>query len=169
MDAEKIQSITKSVIDDLIFNVNPYYKKKVVLTNGCFDILHRGHIECLNFAKEQGDILIVAVNDDDGVKALGKGPNRPIFKLEDRMFMLQNLKAVDYVVPFHGTEATECFKALANCIDVYVKGGDYDMSKLNKSEVAALTLFHCGPQPIEFKFFKFQTFTSTTDILKKLQ
>lgn len=122
----------------------------------------------MNFAKSQGDILIVAVNDDEGVRAL-KGESRPVNCLLDRMFVLQNLKAVNYVVPFHGAEATECFKALANCIDVYVKGGDYDMSKLNKREVDALTLYHYSAQPIEFKFFKFKTHTSTTEILKKLQ
>ena len=154
--------------DLLLTEVNPYHKCKVVLTNGCFDILHRGHIECLNFAKRQGDILIVAVNDDDGVREL-KGAGRPINCLKDRMFVLQNLKAVDYVVPFHGTEATECFKALANHVDVYVKGGDYDMTSLNKNEVDALNLYHFGVQPIEFKFFKFKTMTSTTAMLKKLQ
>lgn len=108
------------------------------------------------------------MNDDDGVREL-KGDGRPINCLEDRMFVLQNLKAVDYVVPFHGTEATECFRTLSNCIDVYVKGGDYDMNSLNKNEVDALNLYHFGIQPIEFKFFKFNTMTSTTAILKKLQ
>ena len=73
--------------------------KKIVFTNGCFDILHRGHIVYLNEAKSLGDILIVGLNSDTSVKKL-KGESRPINIQEDRKFLLENLKAVDHVVIF---------------------------------------------------------------------
>ena len=73
--------------------------KKVVFTNGCFDILHRGHISYLNEAKSLGDILVIGINTDKSVKRL-KGEDRPVNNEADRAFMLNNLKAVDYVFFF---------------------------------------------------------------------
>lgn len=136
---------------------------KVVMTNGCFDILHRGHIECLEYARGQGDFLIVAVNDDDGIRQL-KGDSRPINRLEDRMYVLKSLECVDMVVAFHGTRATEIFKMIRP--DIYVKGGDYTIDTLDKGERDALMAWK--PQP-EFKFFKFQTNISTTGIIERMK
>lgn len=135
---------------------------KITLTNGCFDILHRGHVECLEYAKKQGDCLIVAVNDDDGVRQL-KGEGRPVNCLEDRMVVLASLRYVDMVVSFHGTKATELFKVLHP--DVYVKGGDYTFETLDKEERD--TLMSWTPVP-EFRFFPFKTNVSTTKILRGL-
>ena len=97
-------------------------KERVVMTNGCFDVLHAGHVAYLEEAKSLGDRLIVAVNDDDSVRRL-KGESRPINALEDRRLVLSGLAAVDWVVPFaEDTPAALIAKILP---DVLVKGGDY--------------------------------------------
>lgn len=95
----------------------------VVMTNGCFDILHAGHVTYLEQAKELGDRLIVAVNDDDSVKRL-KGPERPVNSMEKRMRMLAALECVDWVVPFYEDTPTRQICRLAP--DILVKGGDND-------------------------------------------
>jgi D-beta-D-heptose 7-phosphate kinase/D-beta-D-heptose 1-phosphate adenosyltransferase len=92
------------------------------MTNGCFDILHRGHVAYLEEAKALGDRLIVAVNDDASVTRL-KGAGRPINTLEDRMALLAGLAAVDWVVPF--TEDTPAELVAEILPEVLVKGGDY--------------------------------------------
>lgn len=96
--------------------------KKIVFTNGCFDIVHTGHISYLNESKKLGDILIVALNTDDSVKKL-KGELRPINNQHDRAIVVDALKSVDYVCLF--SEDTP-FNIIANIIpDVLTKGGDY--------------------------------------------
>lgn len=97
-------------------------KARVVMTNGCFDILHAGHVAYLEEAKSLGDRLIVAVNDDESVRRL-KGETRPINPLEDRMLVLAGLAAVDWVVPF--SEDTPASLIESVLPDVLVKGGDY--------------------------------------------
>jgi D-beta-D-heptose 7-phosphate kinase / D-beta-D-heptose 1-phosphate adenosyltransferase len=96
--------------------------ERLVMTNGCFDILHAGHVAYLEEAKQRGDRLLVAVNDDDSVTRL-KGAGRPVNPLADRMAVLAGLAAVDWVVPF-GEDTPE---ALVGEVlpDVLVKGGDY--------------------------------------------
>ncbi len=96
--------------------------ERIVMTNGCFDILHAGHVAYLEEAKSLGDRLIVAVNDDDSVKRL-KGESRPINALQDRMLVLAGLAAVDWVVPFAADTPAELISAVLP--DVLVKGGDY--------------------------------------------
>jgi D-beta-D-heptose 7-phosphate kinase/D-beta-D-heptose 1-phosphate adenosyltransferase len=97
--------------------------ERIVMTNGCFDIVHAGHVTYLEEAKALGDRLVVAVNDDDSVTRL-KGKPRPITPLEDRMAVLAGLAAVDWVVPFSADTPTELIARLLP--DVLVKGGDYD-------------------------------------------
>ena len=97
-------------------------KERIVMTNGCFDILHAGHVAYLEEAKSLGDRLIVAVNDDDSVRRL-KGESRPINALEDRMLVLAGLAAVDWVVSFADDTPAELIAAVLP--DVLVKGGDY--------------------------------------------
>ncbi len=97
--------------------------ERIVMTNGCFDILHAGHVSYLEEAKSLGDRLVVAVNDDDSVKRL-KGDSRPINALEDRMLVLAGLAAVDWVVPFAEDTPAELIGAALP--DVLVKGGDYE-------------------------------------------
>ncbi len=106
--------------------------KKVVFTNGCFDILHVGHLRYLEEASEQGDILFVGVNSDDSVKRL-KGPTRPINSENDRAEMLAGLKPVDYVVIFGEDTPVELISELKPSI--HVKGGDYKKEELPETEV----------------------------------
>lgn len=106
---------------------------KIIFTNGCFDIVHRGHLSYLNKAKELGDILIIGLNSDSSVRSL-KGANRPINNLESRAFMLSNLACVDYVVGFEDETPLELIKAIKP--DVLVKGGDYKDKKVVGSEYA---------------------------------
>lgn len=96
--------------------------ERVIMTNGCFDVLHAGHVAYLEEAKSLGDRLIVAVNDDDSVRRL-KGESRPINRLEDRLLVLAGLAAVDWVVPFAEDTPARLIEAVLP--DVLVKGGDY--------------------------------------------
>jgi rfaE bifunctional protein kinase chain/domain/rfaE bifunctional protein nucleotidyltransferase chain/domain len=96
--------------------------RRIVLANGCFDILHRGHVALLNAAKTFGDVLVVAVNGDDSVRRL-KGPSRPVNSLADRIEVLAALSCVDHIVAFHDDRPAELIRALRP--DVLVKGGDY--------------------------------------------
>ncbi len=96
--------------------------RRVVFTNGCFDLLHRGHITYLNQAKTLGEVLVVAVNSDTSVRRL-KGPRRPILPLEDRMQVLSALSCVDYIIPFEEDTPERLIRLLRP--DVFVKGGDY--------------------------------------------
>ena len=96
--------------------------KKIVFTNGCFDILHLGHVEYLNEAKSQGDVLIVAINSDASVREL-KGPDRPINNEADRGNMLLNLRAVDCVQVFTEKTPLEIIKLIKP--NILVKGGDW--------------------------------------------
>jgi D-beta-D-heptose 7-phosphate kinase/D-beta-D-heptose 1-phosphate adenosyltransferase len=116
---------------------------RIVMTNGCFDILHAGHVSYLEEARSLGDQLVVAVNDDESVARL-KGPARPITPLEDRMAVLSGLAAVDWVVPFGEDTPAELIRQLSP--DVLVKGGDWSIDQIagadwvlgNGGEVRAL-------------------------------
>ena len=101
--------------------------ERVVMTNGCFDVLHAGHVAYLEEAKGLGDRLIVAVNDDDSVRRL-KGESRPVNALEDRLLVLAGLASVDWVVPF--SEDTPANLISAILPDVLVKGGDYKAEEI---------------------------------------
>jgi glycerol-3-phosphate cytidylyltransferase len=107
--------------------------KTLVVTNGCFDILHAGHVQFLTDAKKLGDVLLVGVNSDDSVREL-KGPTRPINNQEARSNVVDALKAVDYTFVFGDTPDFLDF-ARPN---VYTKAGDYTLDTLNKREVGVL-------------------------------
>ena len=106
--------------------------RRIVFANGCFDILHQGHIACLSRAKSLGDVLVVAVNTDDSVRRL-KGPGRPINPLADRMQVLAALSCVDHVVPFD--EETPARLIAVARPDVFVKGGDYTVETLPEANL----------------------------------
>ena len=101
--------------------------QRVVFTNGCFDILHRGHVEYLGAAKELGDMLIVGVNTDSSTKKI-KGAKRPIVPLEDRMAVLASLVCVDYVTSFNDETPFELIELLVP--DVLAKGGDWKIDEV---------------------------------------
>ena len=106
--------------------------QKVVFTNGCFDILHAGHVTYLEAAKAQGDVLVLGLNTDESVRRL-KGPERPINSELDRAKVVGALKAVDYVVLF-GEQTAEAVIAEVKP-DVYVKGGDYTLDTLPEAKI----------------------------------
>jgi len=108
--------------------------KKIILTNGCFDILHKGHVSYLQAARALGDVLVVAVNQDDSVSRLK--PGRPYNTLADRMFVLDGLACVDYVVPFATGEDTADHLLQALKPNIYVKGGDYTPETLPETPTA---------------------------------
>ncbi|HEY9880586.1 MAG TPA: D-glycero-beta-D-manno-heptose 1-phosphate adenylyltransferase [Leptolyngbyaceae cyanobacterium] len=101
--------------------------RRIVFTNGCFDILHSGHVTCLEQAKALGDVLIVGVNTDESIRQL-KGPTRPVNALADRLTVLAALGCVDYVVPFADLSPRELIRIIRP--DVYAKGGDYTRDTL---------------------------------------
>jgi len=106
--------------------------KKVVFTNGCFDLLHRGHLHLLREAKKLGDILIVAINNDLSVKKI-KGPKRPILPEADRAELIGALEMVDYVTLFDEADPYRLIKQLQP--DVLVKGGDWTREKIIGGDV----------------------------------
>ena len=109
--------------------------KKLIVTNGCFDILHPGHVTYLESARNHGDALLVGVNSDDATRQL-KGAGRPVNSETDRASVLAALQSVDGVCIFTDKEATK-FLAAAQP-DIYVKGGDYTLDTLNQDERRAV-------------------------------
>lgn len=101
--------------------------KQVVFTNGCFDLLHRGHVRFLGQAKSLGDVLIVAVNSDSSVRTL-KGPDRPVMSHAERAELLAALAAVDYVLIFEEVDPEKLIRALEP--DLLVKGGDWPVDQV---------------------------------------
>jgi D-beta-D-heptose 7-phosphate kinase/D-beta-D-heptose 1-phosphate adenosyltransferase len=106
--------------------------KKIVFTNGCFDLLHRGHLHTLRQAKDCGDILIVAINSDRSVQGL-KGAGRPIFSQGDRVELIAAMEVVDYVVLFDQADPYELIAALSP--DVLAKGGDWSADKIIGADI----------------------------------
>ena len=105
--------------------------KKIVTTNGCFDVLHVGHIRYLQQAKQQGDILIVAVNSDDSVRAI-RGDKRPLVSENERAEILAALECVDYVMIFSELDPIQFLKELRP--DIHVKGDDYSLEQIIERE-----------------------------------
>ena len=111
-------------IDSLTEKLERHRKRKetVVFTNGCFDVIHRGHIELLKFCKSQGDIVVVGLNSDNSVRAI-KGPDRPINNQDDRVTVLAALGTVDYITVFDEPDPLELIKKVKP--DILVKGEDW--------------------------------------------
>ena len=107
--------------------------KKIVFTNGCFDILHRGHATYLRAARDLGDLLVIGLNTDASVKRL-KGENRPINQEDDRAYLLESLACVDYVVKFGEDTPYELLSQIKP--DTLVKGGDYKVEDVVGREFA---------------------------------
>ena len=133
-------------------------KKKIVFTNGCFDLLHVGHIRYLSNAKKLGDFLIVGLNSDESVKIL-KGQNRPINKFEDRAMLLSALRSVDLVIMFEEQTPENLINKIVP--DVLVKGGDYDIEDI----VGYHTVIKNGGKVKTLDFYKGY---SSTNYIKKI-
>lgn len=129
--------------------------KKIVFTNGCFDILHKGHVQYLDKAKSFGDVLILGLNSDSSVKAL-KGDNRPINTQDDRAYILAALESVDYVVIFDDNTPLSLIQIVQP--DILVKGGDYEGKEVVGSDIAK-----------EVKLVQFVDGKSTTKTIEKIQ
>lgn len=132
---QKVQNL------DILLKLSKIWKKtneKIVFTNGCFDILHLGHIASIDFAKKQGTRLIAAINSDNSIKKL-KGPQRPINSINERISALSYLKSIDALIVFDSANAINLIKHIKP--DVYVKGEEYKKKKLVESTYAPKTIF----------------------------
>jgi rfaE bifunctional protein nucleotidyltransferase chain/domain len=134
--------------------------RKVVLTNGCFDLLHVGHVRYLNRARELGDALVVALNSDDSVRAL-KGPGRPIVPEAQRAAVLASLACVDYVSVFSESMASQVVERVRP--DIYVKGGDYVACQDSIPEAQIVTGYGGWAVCVDF-----EAGGSTTDIIETI-
>lgn len=122
-------NIEQKIVSRTFFveNAVKLHQQKIVFTNGCFDVLHFGHVHYLLQAKELGDVLVVGLNSDDSVRRL-KGPSRPINGEKERAFVLAALACVDYVVVFEEDTPKELIETVRP--DVLVKGGDYALDQI---------------------------------------
>ena len=149
--------IEKNLVEETCENLKRQ-GKKIVFTNGCFDILHAGHVRYLTAAKNLGDVLIVGLNTDESVRRL-KGSTRPVNNENDRAEVLLGLKAVDYVI-FFGEQTAENLISEVKP-DIYAKGGDYTLETLPEAKIVQS---YGG----EVKFIPLVAGKSTTNIIKKV-
>jgi D-beta-D-heptose 7-phosphate kinase/D-beta-D-heptose 1-phosphate adenosyltransferase len=153
-------------IESKIYTLEKLFQKlenrgslKVVFTNGCFDILHRGHVSYLHETKKLGDFLIVGVNSDASVSKL-KGPSRPIQNEQDRLYILAGLESVDAVILFSEDTPEKLIKNLLP--NVLVKGGDYQINEIVGHDIVLSN----GGLVTTIPFVEGK---STTNIVKKMQ
>ena len=143
--------------------------KKIAFTNGCFDILHHGHVIYLEKAKKQADILIVALNSDDSVRRLGKSPDRPINSEQDRAIVLAALASVDGVFIFQEDTPEKAIHLIAP--EVLIKGGDYDAQEKNRQDkkyiVGSDFILQKGGKVLTIPFVEGFSTTGIIDKLKK--
>lgn len=132
-----------------------------MLTNGCFDLLHTGHLYFLNQAKQLGDILWVLLNSDSSVRSL-KGTSRPVQSEKERAYALASLRAIQGVVIFHQKRLTKEISLLQP--DIYVKAGDYSLETIDKEERTALETVGA-----DIRFLPFLKGFSTTRFLNKMR
>jgi len=134
--------------------------RPLVFTNGCFDILHRGHIDYLDQARQLGNSLLVAINTDESVKQQNKGEDRPINRLEDRMALLAALESVDGVIAFAEQTPLELIKQVEP--DILVKGGDWPVNEIVGADVVSAR----GGKVVSIPF-RFQR--STSSLLERIR
>ena len=134
--------------------------RTLVMTNGCFDLLHTGHLYFLQKAAEQGHALIVALNSDTSVRAL-KGPQRPVQSEEERAYLLAALSCIHAIIVFSTPRLDREIRAIEP--DIYVKAGDYTRESLNSDELSALDSVGA-----DIRFLPFLPGYSTTQLIKKI-
>ncbi len=132
--------------------------KKIVFTNGCFDILHKGHVSYLKKAKELGDILVIGVNSDRSIKSI-KGEKRPILPQDERAFILSALEMIDYVVIFDEDTPYELIKRVKP--HILVKGGDWDINNIVGKDIVE----SYGGKVLNIPFVEGK---STTNIIERI-
>jgi len=154
MDKKKNFTEIKNIVNEL-----KKKEKKIVFTNGCFDILHAGHIKLLKKAKELGDVLIVGINKDKSIKKL-KGKSRPIMDEKQRIEIISAIEFVDYVVPFGQITPEKLIRILKP--DIIVKGGDYKKDEVIGKDIVEKN----GGKVYIFPFLKN---ISTTKIINKIK
>lgn len=152
---DKIYSDTGAISDILSSLPRP-----MVFTNGCFDILHRGHVSYLEEAALLGKCLLVAVNTDDSIRRLDKGDDRPINSLADRLALLAALQSVDIVIPFDSDTPLDLIRLLKP--DVLVKGGDWPVNEI----IGAPEVLENGGK-VHSIAFRYQR--STSDLIRKIR
>lgn len=152
VNAEELAAVSQEMRDD---------GRKLVLTNGCFDLLHVGHVRYLESARGLGDALAVAINGDESVRAL-KGDGRPLNNEADRAEVVAALECVDHVIIFAEVRATELLEKVRPAI--YVKGGDYTPETLHAEERAALERVGA-----EIRILPFEQGHSTSTLIAKVQ
>lgn len=135
-------------------------QRPLVFTNGCFDILHRGHTDYLEQAADMGSSLLVAVNSDESVKRLDKGSGRPFNSLENRMSVLAALACTDLITPFDEDTPLELIELLKP--DVLVKGGDWKVSEIVGADFVTANGGKVEVVPVEFQL-------SSTDIVDRIR
>ena len=136
--------------------------KTLVLTNGCFDLLHAGHIYALEQAARYGNILWVGINSDASVKRL-KGAKRPIYSEQERLYLLNALEFVQGVFVFDGNDLSRELQIIEP--DVYVKSGDYSLEKLNSKERSVLE--SCNAKIVFTPFLPGKSTTHTLEVLSR--
>jgi rfaE bifunctional protein nucleotidyltransferase chain/domain len=154
-----MENLSEKLSDDTKLFIKKFQGKKIVFTNGCFDILHLGHVEYLNEARALGDALVIAINSDASVKKI-KGPDRPINNENDRKEMLLNLRAVDCVQIFNNETPLEIIKLISP--QVLVKGGDWKVEQIVGHE---FVLSNGG----SVKSLSFKEGYSTSNLIKNVQ
>jgi rfaE bifunctional protein nucleotidyltransferase chain/domain len=132
--------------------------KKVVFTNGVFDLIHSGHVDYLSKSKKLGDVLIVGLNTDDSVRRI-KGDKRPILKQEERAFILTNLKPVDYVISFDEDTPEKLISEIIP--DILVKGADWAVEKIVGREIVE----NNGGKVINIEFVNDQSTSKIIDLI----
>ena len=160
----KLEMINSKILDNtrLIqqLAIWRFLSKKIVFTNGCFDIIHLGHIDYLSKAKDLGDILLIGLNTDDSVKRL-KGKNRPIKNQQERAVLLASLQFVDGVILFNTDTPYDLIKKIEP--DILIKGSDYKKEEI----VGADILQNTGGEIITIDFLEGYSTTSILDKIRK--
>jgi glycerol-3-phosphate cytidylyltransferase len=154
---KKIPDIYKT-LDEIIPTLQ---NCKIVFTNGCFDVIHEGHIRLFEFAKSLGDYLIVGINSDSSVRTL-KGNLRPVNSQEQRAVIVAAIRFVDYCFIFDDVTPIPSIKKLKPAI--HVKGGDYKLEKLPETEI----IRQYGGEVVIFPFYKDFSTTAILDKIKRL-
>jgi rfaE bifunctional protein nucleotidyltransferase chain/domain len=152
VDAEQLAAVAKEMRDK---------GRKLVLTNGCFDLLHAGHVRYLRSARAQGDALAVAINGDESAHAL-KGEGRPLNSAADRAEIIEALECVDHVIIFAEVRATHLLEKVRP--GIYVKGGDYTQETLHAEERAALERVGA-----EIRILPFEKGHSTSNLIERVK